>query len=246
VEWIPPTEGLGNVKFYAAANASNGDDKETSGDRIYTTSLDVAAGAAPGPPQLSAQNPVVNGASFQPFGAGSWTTIRGTRLASTTRLWTAADLPNGSLPPLSMASASPSTTSPLSSNTSAQINVVAPDDTSSSLVVSVNNNGQIGEPPSPPSPIQPGLLHLRRQVPRATHADEFARQSDSPSPHRHHRRFRRNHHPLWRLRTTTPKIPANKLATEIGNISSSTPSPSAFARHRHLRRSSRLRPALSV
>jgi hypothetical protein len=43
---------------------------------------------------------VVNGASFQPgIVSGSWATILGTDLASTTRSWNDLDFANGKLPP---------------------------------------------------------------------------------------------------------------------------------------------------
>ena len=63
VDWTPPSTNVGDVIFYAAGNAANGDGT-FNGDYIYTTSAIVspASCALTGLPGISA---VGNGASFQ-------------------------------------------------------------------------------------------------------------------------------------------------------------------------------------
>ena len=60
-------------------------DQSDRGDHIYTARYTLTAGAAGPKPSITAQTGVVNGAGFQPgIVAGSWTTIFGENLASTT------------------------------------------------------------------------------------------------------------------------------------------------------------------
>ncbi len=63
VEWTPPAQDAGEIIFYAAGNAANGD-ATNNGDHIYTTSLVIR------PPCSLTQKPVVGGvtdaASFRP------------------------------------------------------------------------------------------------------------------------------------------------------------------------------------
>jgi uncharacterized protein (TIGR03437 family) len=75
VDWTPPATDVGDVIFYAAGNAANGDGS-FNGDRIYTTSRRISP-----PCTLSAQPTIksmTNGASFQPaWSVGSMLTIFG-------------------------------------------------------------------------------------------------------------------------------------------------------------------------
>ncbi len=48
-DWTPPATDSGNIVFYVAANAANGDGNLT-GDHIYTTSLEIAPNTPPAPP----------------------------------------------------------------------------------------------------------------------------------------------------------------------------------------------------
>lgn len=90
-DWTPPAEDLGNVRFYVAGNAANGNGQNT-GDKIYSAAFTLT-------PQAAAGDSVVNGASFSPgVVSGSWTTIFGSHLASTTRDWTGAIGEDGTLP----------------------------------------------------------------------------------------------------------------------------------------------------
>ena len=85
-DWTPPSNASGNIDFYVAGNAANGDLTER-GDHIYTTKYTLTPGTAGPAPAISA-NGVVNGASFQPgLVPGSWITIQGTNLSPTTDTW---------------------------------------------------------------------------------------------------------------------------------------------------------------
>lgn len=98
IEWTPPAADRGPVNIYLAANAANGNGAPT-GDSIYTANYTLTpAGASPGP-SVSAENGVMNGASFlPPIASGSWVTIKGTNLAPTTRTWRSDEIVGGRLP----------------------------------------------------------------------------------------------------------------------------------------------------
>lgn len=90
-DWTPPATDAGSVRFYVAGNAANGNGQDT-GDKIYTANFTLT-------PQAAASDSVVNGASFSPgVVSGSWTTIFGANLSSTTRDWTGAIGQDGTLP----------------------------------------------------------------------------------------------------------------------------------------------------
>ena len=75
-DWTPPASASGDIDFYLAGNAANGDLTER-GDHIYTKKFTLPVLASAGTPTLSAN--VVNGASFQPgIAPGSWFTVFGT------------------------------------------------------------------------------------------------------------------------------------------------------------------------
>jgi uncharacterized protein (TIGR03437 family) len=86
-DWTAPSDPVGPVRFYASANAANGNGVNDEGDRIFTTSAELSPPGAGGQPTIN-DNGVVNGASFQGgFAPGSWISIFGTNMASTTRDW---------------------------------------------------------------------------------------------------------------------------------------------------------------
>ncbi len=96
-DWTPPASNLGDVIFYVAANAANGDNT-SSGDHIYTTTAKLTAAAAAARPAI-AQSGVLNGADFgTTIAPGSWFAIFGSNFGSTTRLWTGNDIVDGKLP----------------------------------------------------------------------------------------------------------------------------------------------------
>jgi uncharacterized protein (TIGR03437 family) len=95
-DWTPPATNVGNVTIYVAGNAANGDLKET-GDHIYTNKYTLTPSAGGGSKPTISE--VVNGAGFQAnIQQGSWVTIKGSNLASTSRLWATADFVGGKVP----------------------------------------------------------------------------------------------------------------------------------------------------
>jgi uncharacterized protein (TIGR03437 family) len=98
ITWTPPASNLGNVHIYVAANAAN-HDGTSLGDHIYTANYTLTPQSAGGGmrPTISS---VVNGASFQTgIESGSWSTIFGSNLSTTTRIWnTDTEIINGMLP----------------------------------------------------------------------------------------------------------------------------------------------------
>jgi uncharacterized protein (TIGR03437 family) len=100
LEFIEHT--LAGTQIYVAANASTG--PAPAGAKIHLKHYTLApAAATPNAPAINVQNGVVNGASFQPgISAGSWGTILGTNLSTTTRAWATSDFVNGTGLPASL------------------------------------------------------------------------------------------------------------------------------------------------
>jgi uncharacterized protein (TIGR03437 family) len=194
VEWTPPATDVGDVVLYAAGNAANGNNSD-SGDRIYTTSLTIAPAAAGVKPSIRSENGVVNGASFQTgIASRSWVTVVGTNLSQMTRLWNSEDIIDGKLPtaldgvsvtingkPAYVQYVSPT-----------QINVVAPEDTSTGLVaVRVTSNGQTSDAAiATLQTFAPAFFGVDGKYLAATHADNsllgrrglFANAPDATTP----------------------------------------------------------------
>jgi len=97
--WTPPDRDVGNVRVYVAGNGANGDGTN-SGDHIYTNSYTLTpAPAQQERPSISAENGVLNGASFKPgIASGSWASIFGRNLATSTRIWRNDEIVDGKLP----------------------------------------------------------------------------------------------------------------------------------------------------
>ncbi len=111
-DWTPPDTDAGNVTFYVAANAANGNGFADAGDHVYSKAFTLtAAPATTSGPVIRAQDGVVNGASFAPgIAPGAWISVLGENLAPSNRTWRADEFIDGALPPyLSMVSVSPST-----------------------------------------------------------------------------------------------------------------------------------------
>jgi uncharacterized protein (TIGR03437 family) len=90
--------GNGSIRYVASANAATSarSGKITVAPGQVVTFNQIAS--APPVPTI-AQNGVVNGASFQAgIAAGSWVTIQGSNLSTTTRTWTASDFVDKKLP----------------------------------------------------------------------------------------------------------------------------------------------------
>lgn len=97
-DWAPPASNVGDIVFYVAGNAANGDGTER-GDHIYLANYRLTPASGGGSKPAIAANGVVNGAGFQPvIQQGSWTTVTGTALATTTRTWRDDEIVNGKLP----------------------------------------------------------------------------------------------------------------------------------------------------
>lgn len=95
-DWTPRPEETGDLTFYFAANAANGDGTE-KGDHIYFQNYTLKQAPAGGP--IITNGGVVNSGDFQPGTApATWTTIAGANLATTTREVRADEIVNGQLP----------------------------------------------------------------------------------------------------------------------------------------------------
>jgi uncharacterized protein (TIGR03437 family) len=96
-DWIPPAQNAGPVTLYVAGNAANDDDNST-GDRIYTSSVELTP-VTPKAPSVTATD-IVSAANYQagPMGPNSWLIVSGTNLAATTRSWDDDDFMNGGIP----------------------------------------------------------------------------------------------------------------------------------------------------
>ncbi|MCC6391593.1 MAG: hypothetical protein IT167_13410 [Bryobacterales bacterium] len=97
-DWTPPDTDMGNIRFYAAGNAANGNN-QNSGDHIYTTSVELTSAAAAPKPTINAGHGVVNAASLADgIAPNTWVTVNGANLATTTRTWTTDEIAGGALP----------------------------------------------------------------------------------------------------------------------------------------------------
>ena len=98
VDWTPPDSDVGPIRIYVAGNAANGNGNN-SGDRIYTSFVEVTAANSASQPAISPTRGVTNGASFGDSIAGqTWITVSGTNLSAATRTWSGSDIVNGKLP----------------------------------------------------------------------------------------------------------------------------------------------------
>ena len=100
LDWTPPTTNAGDVVFYVAGNAANGNGQADRGDHIYTTSATLtAATVSTGPKPAISDGGVADAFNFRAGTAPStWTAIFGTNLSSTTRLWGGTDFVGNKLP----------------------------------------------------------------------------------------------------------------------------------------------------
>jgi len=150
--WTAPASDVGDVTFYVAANAANGNGAPT-GDLIYTTqaTLKPAAQGGVDNPSIVAGG-IVNGASLAagPISPGSWFTIFGASLATNARDWDPSHEIVEDKLPTSLDGTSvtvngrPAAVSYISAN---QINAQAPDDdTTGPVNVVVTRNGAQSDP----------------------------------------------------------------------------------------------------
>ena len=91
--WTPPATNVGDIILYAAGNASRGL-RNQNDSHIYTTSVTLTTASSGGgaTPSISSGG-VTNGATFAaaPVAPNTYITIKGTNLATNTRLWAGSD-----------------------------------------------------------------------------------------------------------------------------------------------------------
>ena len=131
MDWTPPSADAGDVVFYAAGNAANGN-ASSSGDRIYTTKKVVSSESCnlTGKPSISG---LVNAASFaQAMAPNTIVTIFGQNLAAsgTSRIVGPSDFVNNAFPKqmACVAVEIDGKRAPITFVTPGQINVQAPTD----------------------------------------------------------------------------------------------------------------------
>ncbi len=182
--WTAPSSDVGPVDFYVAGNAANNNNRDDSGDHIYTTkaTLTAATPVTNNAPTISSGG-VVNGASYASnIAAGSWVTIQGSNLAPSTtgsgHIWTSSEIVNGKLPTsldgVSVTIDGKAASVYYVSNT--QINVQAPDDTATGSVpvVVTNSNGTSNTFTATLQQFSPGLFLFdpqNRKYPAAVFAN---------------------------------------------------------------------------
>jgi uncharacterized protein (TIGR03437 family) len=156
--WTPPATNVGNVHFYVAGNAVNGNLQADAGDHVYTNNY-VLTPAAAGftctnttPPVITSVDSASGYGGYNYFASGSWLEIKGSTLAdpSDPRLtaatnpgqWTSADF-SGSNAPTALDGVSVSINGKpayvwyLSTG---QLNVQAPEDTTvGNVAITVTN-----------------------------------------------------------------------------------------------------------
>jgi uncharacterized protein (TIGR03437 family) len=177
--WTAPATDVGQVDFYVAANAANGNNIPDPGDHIYTSKASLsAAPVVTNKPMITG---VVNGASFgNTIEAGSWVTIFGSNLAPSTiatgRTWNpATEIMNGILPTaldgVSVSINGKDAAISYLSNT--QLNVQAPDDMSTgNVAVTVTTaNGTSDAAMANLQTYSPGLFMATTKYPAAILAD---------------------------------------------------------------------------
>lgn len=98
VDWTAPDSDLGDINFYVAANAANGNTQNT-GDRIYATTATLTFAQAGGQRPVISQGGVVNAGSGAPaIASGTWISIFGQNLAPAMRVLEGSDIQNNRLP----------------------------------------------------------------------------------------------------------------------------------------------------
>ena len=174
VDWTPPATDVGKVTLYAAGNAANGNNSD-SGDRIYTTSLELSPAATTTAPAITSGG-VVNAASYATtIASSSYVTIVGTNLSASTRSWTAEELAGGNLPTSLNGVSVTINNKPayVQYISPTQINAIAPADTAVGPVeVRVKTNDQLSAAVSATlQSVSPSFFTFDGKYLAATHAD---------------------------------------------------------------------------
>jgi len=95
LEWTPPATNLGNVTFYVAGNAANGNGIADAGDHIYAAPYTVTPQSAGNPPTISSVTANPSGAAQ--ISPNSYVNIKGANLSTVTDPWD-QHVTNGVLP----------------------------------------------------------------------------------------------------------------------------------------------------
>lgn len=96
--WTAPASDVGPVTIYVAANAANGDTRDT-GDHIYTTKLQLSPASSHKP--AIAAGGVVSASAFNAkagIAPKTWLEIFGANLATSTRGWQSSDFSGNNAP----------------------------------------------------------------------------------------------------------------------------------------------------
>ena len=99
-DWMPPSTNVGDIKFYVAGNAGNGDGKADGKDLISTNvyTLKAATGGTSNKPAIGAVVTLGQFGGAQAMAPGSYIEIYGSNLATTTRLWAGSDFSGTTAP----------------------------------------------------------------------------------------------------------------------------------------------------
>jgi len=100
--WTPPSSNVGNIIFYVAGNAVNGDGS-ASGDHVYTAQYTMTPVAASTcslstAPAVTSINSATDFGGWANFASGSYLEIKGSNLAPDSRTWTGADFAGNNAP----------------------------------------------------------------------------------------------------------------------------------------------------
>jgi uncharacterized protein (TIGR03437 family) len=96
--WNAPATNVGNIVFYVAGNAVNGNGVEDRGDHVYTANATLSPSTGGGPkPSIRGTDGVISAGAygaFKTFAEGSWLEIFGTDFAGSEREWNCNDFTN--------------------------------------------------------------------------------------------------------------------------------------------------------
>jgi uncharacterized protein (TIGR03437 family) len=97
-DWTAPASDVGDVRFYVAGNAANGNGRNDAGDLIYTANYKLTAAVTAPKPAIT-QGGVVNAWNSQPvFSDSSWVTLYGSNFTTSQRTWRTDEIVGGKLP----------------------------------------------------------------------------------------------------------------------------------------------------
>jgi len=145
--WTPPATNVGNIIFYVAGNAVNGDGQADGGDHAYTkqyTMTPAATCSISSAPTVTAINSASDFGGWSNFASGSYLEIKGSNLAPDSRTWAGTDF-SGSNAPTSLDGVSVSINGKSAFVyyiSATQLDVQAPDDSATGNVpITVTNCG---------------------------------------------------------------------------------------------------------